>query len=290
MTESWDVMKVLNWTAEYFEQNDIEKARLNAELLISGILKMKRLDLYLKFDKPLADDELKSIKSAIIRRIKGEPIQYILGKQNFFGYDFIVNKDVLIPRPETEQMVDFGIKLIKKNNFTKILDLCTGSGCIGITIAKELINNELNMSASDLSSKALEIAKKNADLILGEKSNINFIESDLFEKIDRKFELIISNPPYISKKAELKDEVKKYEPSLALFADEEGLALYRKIAETSHRYLCSNGYLILEIGDEQGEKIKDIFEKQNNFYEFCGILKDLAEKDRIIYFKRKEEY
>lgn len=210
------------------------------------------------------------------------PIQYLIGYVNFYGYKINVNENVLIPRYETEYLVEKTIKYIKDNFNSKIniLDLCTGSGSIAISLSKEL---NCIVDASDISSKALEIAKINAN---ENNADINYIESDLFDKINGKYDVIISNPPYISKNEEIMYSVDKYEPHEALYADDEGLFYYDKILSEIKNYLNNKYIIAFEIGYTQGEKIKKLAEKYLNNPKVL-IEKDLSNKDRYVFIFSK---
>ena len=206
------------------------------------------------------------------------PIQYLIGYVNFYGYKINVNENVLIPRYETEYLVEKTIKYIKDrfNSDINILDLCTGSGAIAIALSKEL---NVHVKASDISSKALEVAKIN---IKENNANINCIESDLFNKIKGKYDVIISNPPYISKNEEIMYSVDKYEPHEALYADNEGLFYYDKILSEINKYLNEKYIIAFEIGYTQGESIKRLAEKYLNSPRII-IEKDLSNRDRYVF-------
>lgn len=232
---------------------------------------------YLK--KYLNEDTL---EEGLNRLENGEPIQYIIGNVNFYGNIIDVNKDVLIPRFETEELVEKTISKIK-NKFPKeinILDLCTGSGCIAITLKKEI---SCIVTASDVSSKALEVAKKNA---LKNDTNIEFIESDLFENINNKFDVIISNPPYISYDEEIDKLVYNNEPHLALFALNEGLYFYEQILKERKNYLNDNFIMAFEIGYEQGDKLISLV---NLYFDNVNVTveKDLQGRDRFLFVESK---
>ena len=206
------------------------------------------------------------------------PIQYLIGYVNFYGYKINVNENVLIPRYETEYLVEKTIKYIKDrfNSDINILDLCTGSGAIAIALSKEL---NVHVNASDISSKALEVAKIN---IKENNANISCIESDLFNKIKGKYDVIISNPPYISKNEEIMYSVDKYEPHEALYADNEGLFYYDKILSEINKYLNEKYIIAFEIGYTQGESIKRLAEKYLNSPRII-IEKDLSNRDRYVF-------
>ena len=223
--------------------------------------------------------------SLIEKHIKEDvPLSHLVGFEYFYDRKFNVTKDVLSPRMETEELVYKVIDYIKakdKNNF-KILDLCTGSGIIAITLRKELENIPLELVASDISEAALKVAKENAILNDGE---VKFIQSDLFENINDKFDIIVSNPPYISYDdvVTMEDNVLNYDPHLALFAEEDGMYFYRKIIENAKLYLKEDGVIFFEIGYDQREKMLELA-RSNDF--IAEVYKDLNGRDRMAFLKR----
>lgn len=229
---------------------------------------------YLK--KYLPSDKL---EDGIKRLNNGEPVQYIVGNVDFYGYKINVNKNVLIPRFETEELVFKTINLIKKNlnENIKVLDIGTGSGCISIALKKEIPG--LDITAVDISEDALVVAKNNA---LENNCEINFIKSDLFNNIDNKYDLIISNPPYISYDEQIMDIVKKNEPHLALYAKNNGLYFYEEIIKNSSNYLNDKNIIAFEIGYLQANEIKKMAHK---YYPNSNIIieKDMQEKDRFVF-------
>lgn len=224
----------------------------------------------------------KDLDTAIERLNNGEPVQYIIGNVNFYGNIIEVNKNVLIPRFETEELVEKTIAKIK-NKFNKkvnILDLCTGSGCIAITLKKELLSD---VTASDISHDALDLAKSNA---LKNNVNINFIESNLFLNINDKFDVIISNPPYIAHNEEIDEIVYNNEPHLALFALNDGLYFYEEILKNSRNYLNDNFIIAFEIGYTQGDKIISLVNKYLKNVN-VSVEKDLQGRDRFLFVENK---
>ncbi|MGX7103595.1 peptide chain release factor N(5)-glutamine methyltransferase [Gemella sanguinis] len=211
------------------------------------------------------------------------PLSHLVGFDYFYDRKFKVTKDVLSPRIETEELIYKVLEYIKKSkkDSFRILDLCTGSGIIAITLKKEIVEKYTEIVASDISEKALSIAIENAN---NNNANITFIKSDLFDNISGKFDLIISNPPYISYKDKItiKDSVLNYDPHLALFAEEDGIYFYRKIIENANQYLENDGTIFLEIGYDQKEKILELG-KSNNF--ITTVYKDINGKDRIAYLE-----
>lgn len=220
------------------------------------------------------------IKKLIIKARK-IPVQYIVGNVNFYGYLYNVNKNVLIPRFETEELVENTIQIIKRkfSNNVSILDLCTGSGCIGITLKREI---GANVTLSDISKKALKVAKINSKGL-----NIKIIQSDLFKNIKSKYDVIISNPPYISHDEKIMDIVKNNEPNIALYADNNGLYYYDEILKNISKYINKEFLIAFEIGETQKERIIDIANKYlTNIEIICK--KDLQNRDRMIFIMNKK--
>ena len=255
---------------------------------LARFLLMYMLDEMREFNENLAlelteEDEQKYFQ-LINKHIKDDtPLSHLVGFEYFYDRKFKVTSDVLSPRMETEELVYKVIDYIRKNNLTniKILDLCTGSGIIGITLKKELEEFDVKILASDISSRALTVAKENASSL---EADISFVESDLFSNIQDKFDIIVSNPPYIANddKKTIKENVLNYDPHLALFADEEGMYFYRNIIEKSRSYLNEKGIMFFEIGYDQKEKIITLGE--NNKFETV-IYKDINGRDRIAVLK-----
>lgn len=261
------------------KENNIDEAHSKARRLLAFTLNVPKEYLIINNEKELSKQDFEQYKNYITRLINGEPIQYIIGKQEFMGIEFNVNKDVLIPQPDTEILVEETIKIAKEYNKPKVLDLCTGSGAIAVSIKKYV--PEAEVFASDISIKALQLAKiNNID------NNINFIESNLFENINNEFDIIVSNPPYI-RTEEIKSLSKEVqnEPLTALDGGQDGLDFYRDIIKQAHNYLKSNGKLCLEIGDEQKDAITQIL-KSNFNYTNIKYYKDLQGNDRVIIVEK----
>ncbi len=271
----WTILEILNWTTDYFDKQNIDNARLNAELIIAHVLGYKRFDLYLNFDEPILPPKRELLKKYIVRRANHEPIQYILEETTFYGYTIRVNSNVLIPRPETEYLVE--LILVENEGKRKILEIGTGSGAISIALKNQ--HSDFDIVATDVSVAALRIAEQNAK---ENKANLMFVQSDLFESIAGKFDIIVSNPPYISEEeyATLSKEVCEYEPRSALVAPEEGFYYYRNILSEARSHLNENGLIYLEIGSQQAAKIKMLAEKYG--YKILALKKDLNGFDRIL--------
>lgn len=264
----------------YLEQEDIMDAKIDAWYLLEYITGFSRVDFLLRGNEDMSDQEYQKLRELTAKRAAHVPLQHLIGTTEFMGLSFCVNEHVLIPRQETELLVE---EVLKVCNGRTVLDMCTGSGCIIISLAT--LGNVKEAYAVDLSNEALAVASKNATL---HNANITFIQSDMFKdiknnnNINTKFDIIVSNPPYI-KTEDIKDlmqEVKEYEPYMALDGDADGLKFYRIIANEAGNYLNEGGYLFLEIGYNQGEDVKQLLSERN--FTNIKLLKDYAGLDRII--------
>ena len=257
----WRIIDVINWGVDYFEDKSMENPRLEIEIFLQHILDCKKIDLYINFENEVSAPDLKTLKGYIRRRLKNEPSQYIVGKSNFYGRNFYVDNNVLIPRPETEILINACIEFLSMKDNPEIIDIGTGSGCIGITLAKEIPSS--NVIAIDFSEKALTLAEKNAKNI-GIK-NIDFVKSNfLTQSIDLSADLLVSNPPYIPKKdiSTLMTDVKEYEPSEALTDNLDGLEFYRVFSKKVGTIIKKEGAFIVEVGkDEHPLEVKKILEQ-----------------------------
>jgi len=273
------VLEAIELSSDYLSKKGIEEARLNAELMLADILGMKRLNLYLNFDRPLTENEKELYRQFLARRSKFEPLQYILGYTEFFGLKIFVNQSVLIPRPETELLVEAIINRYK-NKEINILDIGTGSGAIAIALAKHL---KCKIHAIDVSKPALEIAKYNAEYNSVDEK-IEFLEVDILEKNFNlsKYDVIVANPPYVTKKdyVNLQKEILDYEPEIALTDYSDGLRFYIRISNFGLSHLKNNGNLFFEIGKGQEIDIKGIMEKEG--YTKIEFIKDYSNIIRII--------
>ena len=274
----WTVIDIINWGTDFFRSKGIESPRLSIELLLCHVLHFERIDIYLQHDKPMTKPELDLLHSLVKRKADREPIQYIIGKTQFYGIEFELNNHVLIPRPESEILVEEAIKFVSNYSKPQILDIGTGCGNIAISIAKHCMDSSI--LAIDISKDAINVAKNNSD-ILGVK-NIKFKMIDILQNIPtEKFDIIISNPPYIKHKdyVKLMPEVLIYEPPDALTDNKDGLTFYRRFAEIFPRLLNKGGKFILEIGYEQSELVGELFFKAGFKFEF---IEDLNKIKRII--------
>ena len=287
-----NIKQILEYGIIILKESNIEEPILKARMLLANILKQSKEYLLIHETEELNLNDTNKYKEGMKKLAINIPIQYIINKNEFMGLEFYVDENVLIPQPDTEILVEEVIKICKEinshneNKKIRILDLCTGSGAIGISLKKYIQNSEITLS--DISNKALEIAKKNCINIIG-NTEINIIESDLFEKIDvnNKFDIIVSNPPYIETKTiqTLDKEVQK-EPKLALDGGEDGLNLYRRIIKEAHNYLSDNGILVLEIGYNQKDKVINLI-RTSNMYREVYSKKDLSNNDRIVACKKR---
>ena len=278
------VAKSLRWAEGYLAQRGVPSPYVDAEYILAHILGCQRQDLLIYPDRVVKEDEAAQFNACIERRGRREPLQYIIGEVGFRGLLFKVNKDVLIPRPETELLVDEVVKSVTKKDAT-ILDLCTGSGCIAVCIARELIDSKVY--AVDISEGALAAAGENAARH-GVGERITFLSGDLFGAISSlnlkgMIDVIVSNPPYVSAEEmqELQPEIRDYEPASALYGGKDGLDFYRRIIRESPYYLAAGGYIVMEMGYGQAGRIKELIESENKFINI-EITKDMAGIGRTI--------
>jgi release factor glutamine methyltransferase len=282
--ERWTVRKVISWTSSHFEKQKVDAPRLTAEMLLAHLLNTDRVKLYVDLDRPLEKSELAAYRGLIQRRISGEPTQYLVGNKQFYNRRFAVDPRVLIPRPETELLVEAVLREVPEDAALQVLDLCTGSGCIGITLACERMG--LSVTLVDVSPGACEVATANA-AALGAADRVNVLQGDLFAPLPagQRYAVITANAPYV-KSAELKGlqrEVQK-EPTLALDGGPEGLTVIARIAAEARAWLEDGGRLALEIGDAQGPQVKDILVRAG--YRDVVIERDLARLDRLAFARK----
>ena len=281
------VLDALKKTTEYLDNKGIESPRVNAEIMLAHILKCKRLQLYLSFDRPLNADEQNLYRNFLQRRTNREPLQYITGEVEFYGLDFQIDNSVLIPRPETEILVETIIKNTDEKGVINILDVGTGSGNIAVALAKNLLNSRI--IGIDKSNDALVTARKNSKLN-NVNTQINFIENDILNdqnNFGKKFDIIVSNPPYVSNEdfQNLEPELNEYEPSMALTDFSDGFIFYKSISEKAKNILDAKGKLFFELGAGQSKKVNEIM-KSNNFCDI-KIVKDYQNHDRVIWGELK---
>lgn len=278
-------LEILNRAVEKLRLAGIDRPRTNAELLLEAVLNKGKVDLYLDKDRILTSDEIEKFNQYMKERISHRPVQYIIGTVEFFGLEFQVDERVLIPRPETETLVEVVIEQLVNKENPRIIDLGTGSGAIAISLATNL--NSPFIYATDVSKDALDVAKENA--IRNKVENqIEFLWGDLFEPLKNKnlegqIDCVVSNPPYVSKDEleTLPREIKDYEPIVALESEKDGLFFHKKIIENSFDFLKRGGLLALETAFGQAGKVADLIHQSDN-YNDIKVIKDLGGIDRVV--------
>lgn len=282
-TQKWHVLELLEWTTGYFEKHGIPNPRLDAEVLLGHLLEKSRLQLYLHFDMPVFQKDLDVFREMIKRRVARTPISYLTNRKEFMSLDFYVDERVLIPRPETEFIVE---TILKSNSDTcqSILEIGTGSGVIATALA---VNKpEWEITATDICKDALAVAEINRDAH-DCNGRITLLQGDLFEPIrpleSARYNWVVSNPPYVMTNAHdtLSPDVRDYEPHIALFAGEDGLSIIRTLVAEAPNYLHPDGKLIFEIGDTQKAPVKALLENQPEYKKF-RFIKDYSGKDRVV--------
>jgi len=290
---TWTISELLKVSAGYLEEKGIDSPRLTAEILLAHLLKTTRISLYLNFDKPLEEEELTGYRSLIKRRLTREPIQYITGNQEFWSLDFAVDPRVLIPRPESELLIELALELCRAGQIPdvsrpRVLDLCTGSGVLAVCLAKEIDNAVL--WASDISSEALEAAQENA-----ERHNVGhrilFVRGDLLKPFGKRrppFDLILTNPPYVDSGTyqSLSPEVKDHEPRQALDGGDRGMFFIREIIRQCPAALKPGGWILMEMDPEQTAEALVLFDESHRFSE-RKRLRDHSQRYRVV-IARKE--
>ena len=295
MTEggTWTVRRILEWTTGFFTRKNVDPPRLSAELLLSHVLAVPRIKLYTDYERPLGEKELSTYRELVRRATEQEPIAYLTGKAHFFNLEFDVNRDVLIPRPDTETLVENVLQFVRNQagfESPRVLDLCTGSGCIAAAIAYHLKSSVV--TATEISPKATEVARRNIER-LGLKERVLVEEGDLFEPLSRlvdaqPFHLIVSNPPYIATAQieALDRSVRDYEPIAALDGGLDGLVMHRRILAEAPARLLPGGRIYLEIAFDQGELVQQVGAEYEAFDD-VRILKDFGGRDRVLTLRRK---
>jgi release factor glutamine methyltransferase len=285
------VLDVLNSTTHVLKEWGIENPRLNAELLLARSMNINREALYVRLHEELGEKAQKEVDHLLRRRISGEPLQYILGQQEFWSTRFKVDPRVLIPRPETELLVEQALSMLLEISTERrpvVLDIGTGSGAVAISLARERKN--IRVIASDVSREALILARENAQSS-GTREQIDFINGDLFYPFAEReaFDLILSNPPYIkhSEMAQLSREIRDFEPTVALDGGEDGLDYYRKIVYQAPSYLRKGGWLLLELGQGQYRKVSEMM-KETGLFEGTESVRDLSGIERVVKARKAE--
>lgn len=295
MTEggTWTVRRILEWTTGFFTRKHVDPPRLSAELLLSHVLSIPRIKIYTDYERPLGEKELATFRELVRRATEQEPIAYLTGRAHFFNLEFEVTRDVLIPRPDTETLVENVLQFVRHQagfESPRVLDLCTGSGCIAAAIAYHL--KSAVITATEISSRAAEVARRNIDR-LGLKDRVLVEEGDLFEPLSRvvdaqPFHLIVSNPPYIptAQVQTLDRSVREYEPVQALDGGPDGLVVHRRVLAQAPARLLPGGRVYLEIAFDQAELALRIAAEHDAFDE-VRVLKDFGGRDRVLSLRRK---
>jgi release factor glutamine methyltransferase len=291
----WTIIKLLKWATSYFNTHDIERPRAEAEILLSHALKLQRIDLYLRYDQPLYDEDLKRFKELVKRRINREPVAYIVGIKEFWSMDFAVTKDVLIPRPETEFLVEAALDLLPAGSTSDpvltprhVLELGTGSGAVILALASMRPGHRF--FATDRMWAAVRTARENA-VRHGLENNVELICADWFAPFSPKpcaFDMILSNPPYVPSRliGGLQPEITGYEPISSLDGGKDGLSCLNHIIGHAHLYLRAKGALLLEIGEDQKNDVERIADGCGA-YEHIVCIKDYSGYDRVVQMRKK---
>ena len=291
----WTIAKLLKWTTSYFNTHDIDSPRAAAEILLAHVLNLSRIDLYLRYDQPLNPSELMRFKALIKRRINREPVAYIVGVKEFWSMDLAVSRDVLIPRPETECLVEAAMPLLAEGTgqdasfkVMRILELGTGSGAVVLALAAH--RKEHLYFAADCSVKSVELAAENAKRY-GLEEKIQWFCGDWLAPLNNRrhrLDMILSNPPYIQSQVieQLQPEIFKYEPRVALDGGPDGLYCLRHIIANAHQYLVPQGNLLLEIGHDQKAEVATMIDSCKH-YEGVVFKKDYSGYDRVVLMRKR---
>ena len=281
MSKIWRIIDIINWAEKYFSQNQFTNPKLEIEWLLRSLLKCNKLDIYLRFEEPLDSRQLSVLRSWIKRRVKNnEPLQYITGSCDFYGRRYIVNSKVLIPRQETERLIDIVIDKSSMVEKPDILDVGTGSGCIALTLALEI--SKANIFGIDVSLDAIKVAEENKSRL--NVKNVFFYEMNILIDIPfQTYDFLISNPPYVSQKEmkNLSKEIKNFEPHIALTDFDDGLIFYHRLGEIGKEMLKLNGWIIPEVGKEyHSSKVYSIF--KNLHYRNLALIRDFNGDNRVL--------
>jgi release factor glutamine methyltransferase len=281
MAETWTIRSMLTWLSQDLSAQGVDTPRLDAELLIAHVLRSERVKLYMDFDRPLMAAELAELRALTVRRRKREPVAYLIGRREFYKRAFEVSNAVLIPRPDTETLVERALELLAPDAAARALDLCTGSGAIAISLAAE--RPQLHVTATDLSAAALEVASRNA-VRHGVADRIELREGDLFAALPSgtRYDLIVANPPYVSdsEMPALAPEL-HHEPALALRAGDTGLDVLRRLCEQSADWLAPDASLLFEVGAGQASEISELLRNDSRL-RAIRTYKDLGGVERVV--------
>ena len=280
MPSTWRVIDLIHWAETYLKEKEFDNPRAEIEWLLCALLDCNRLNVYLRFEEPLSQSQLTILRNWVKRRLQNEPLQYITGSCDFYGRQFLINSKVLIPRPETERLVDIAIEKINGINSPSILDVGTGSGCIATTLGLEIPDSKV--MGVDISLDALEVANENKAKLCSE--NVLFIEMDILNTLPEKlFDLLISNPPYIPKNEmeNLMKDVKDFEPVIALEDENNGFTFYKRFAEIGRTLVKPGAWFVLEVGmGDHPSMVQSIF--SNSGYLNVELIKDYNGDNRVL--------
>ena len=281
--ENWRIIDLINWGEEYFNKNEFESPKQEIEWLLCDLLNYKRVDLYVNFEEIVSSTKLKLLKKWIKKRLKRMPLQYITGNTEFYGKKFFLNTDVLIPRADTERLVDESLECIKQKNNPKILEVGTGSGCISISLALE--RKDAQILSIDISENALNKAKENAEY--HKTTNVSFSKVDILNDLPKgKYDMLISNPPYISydEMKTIMVDVKDFEPELALTDFNDGLQFYTRLSDIGPLLIKKEGWMLLEVGtNDHPKKVMRLFKSKG--FKDIDLLKDYNNNKRVLRVK-----
>jgi len=282
VSDTWTIQRILDWTQQFFRDKELDSPRLDAEVMLAAALGVNRVYLYTHYDKPLSSDERETYRGWVKRRVAREPVAQILGRKEFFSREFTISGEVMAPRPETEHLVDAVLEWVRAHEIRspRILDVGTGSGAIAVTLAAEL--PEATVVATDVSEAALVVATRNLERYqLG--GRVELVHGDLFAPVEGTFDVIASNPPYIDSgtRAQLAPEVRDWEPEVALFADDAGLAVIRRLCAGAPAHLAQPGLLAFELGFDQGEAARELLASSGSWTQ-VELRQDLQGLDRLI--------
>jgi release factor glutamine methyltransferase len=276
----WRIIDIINWGEEYFRSKGFENPKQEIEWLLCDLLNYKRIDLYLEFENTISDSKLDQLKGWVKRRRTREPLQYITGQTQFYGYPFKVSPDVLIPRPETERVVDVVLHTIGNITKPRILEVGSGSGCMAVSIGAEKQNAYI--LSIDISKPAIDQARKNADL--NATTNVDFMVLDFLKELpEGQFDLLVSNPPYIplNEFGTTMPEIHNHEPQIALTDNRDGLTFYQRFAEVAKELVKPGGWVIMEVGlGDHPAKAMEIF--QSGGYKNLGLITDFNGDERVL--------
>jgi release factor glutamine methyltransferase len=282
-SRTWTIREVLEWATEDFAARGIESPRLDAELLVAKALGIDRVGLYLDLNRPLVDRERSAIRPLVARRREREPVAYILGHRDFYGRRFSVTPEVLIPRPDTETLVEHALRCIPEDAACRVLDVGTGSGAIAVTLAAE--RPLAFVTATDISQTALEVAAGNAER-LGVEARVRFERADLLNGVEQ-YDVIVSNPPYIAQSEieTLQAEIRDHEPIAALEAGEDGLDVVRALLPAAEPVTASGAQMLIEIGAGQAVSVVD-FAAGRTAWQPVAVYPDLNRVERVVHLRR----